>query len=172
MAQARSSQLISILLLLLIVLGSVFFVVPLRDNIAELRGEKETEATALAELQTEYDELNALSQEISKSEATQDALQKAVPAGVGQDDLILELVDIAENSGFEARVMSFSLRTDKDFGNAVGVSMSLAGDYDDLIEFLQSIEGADRLMQVDSISVQLTSTSTITFSVSLEAYYQ
>lgn len=172
MAQARSSQLISILLLLLIVLGSVFFVVPLRDNIAELRADKATDAEVLVLLQTEYDSLNALSEEISKSEATQEALKKAVPAGVDQDDLILELVDIAESAGFEARVMSFSLRTDKDYGNAVGVSMSLAGDYDDLIEFLQLIEGADRLMQVDSISVQLTSTSTITFSVSLEAYYQ
>lgn len=169
---ARSSQLISILLLMLIVIGSVFFVLPLRDNIAELKVEKVTANESLLALQTEYDELNALSEEISKSEATQEALKKAVPAGMQQDELILELVDMAEKAGFNAKVLSFSKREDQTYGSALGISLSLTGDYEKLIAYLQLIEGAERLFDVSSITVQRTSTSAITFGLNLEAYYQ
>jgi len=168
----RSSQLIPILLLILIVVGSVFFVVPMRDNIENLQIQKAESNESLALLQSEYDDLNALSEEISKSQATQDALKKAVPAGMAQDELILELIDMAKDLGFDANVLSFSLRTDKDYGNTVGISLSLTGAYDDLIEYLQLLEGADRLMSVTSISVQRTNTEAISFGVNLEAYYQ
>ncbi|MFT7184342.1 MAG: type IV pilus assembly protein PilO [Oceanicoccus sp.] len=172
MSKGHSSQLISIILLFVIILGSVFFVVPIRDNIEDLFAERELATEDLLVLQTEYDNLSALAEEISKSEATQDALKKAVPVGVDQDSLILELTELAEGAGFNARVMSFSLRTDQDFGNTLGVSLSLNGAYDDLIVLLQEIEGAERLMQVESISVQRTSTEEITFSLNIEAYYQ
>jgi type IV pilus assembly protein PilO len=172
MAKERSSQLVSILLLMLIIFGSIFFVVPLRDNIAELTSSRDLATEDLLVLQTEYDNLSALSDEISKSEATQEALKKAVPEGVSQDELILDLVELAEESGFAASVMSFSLRTDQDFGNTVGVSLNLNGAYDDLITLLQAIENAERLMQVESIAVQRTSTTDISFSLSVESYYQ
>ena len=146
--------------------------IPLRDNIDELQLSRVEASDSLLLLQTEYDSLSALSEEISKSQATQDALIKAVPVGVAQDELILELVEPAEEAGFDANVMNFSLRTDQEFGNTIGISLSLAGDYDNLITFLQAIENAERLMQVESIAVQRTSTTGISFSLNIESYYQ
>ena len=81
-------------------------------------------------------------------------------------------MELAEDSGFDSNVISFSLRTDQEYGNTLGVSMSLVGAYDDLITLLQAIESAERLMQVQSIAVQRTSTTDISFSLSLETYYQ
>lgn len=170
--ESRSSQLISILLLILIVVGSIVFVFPLRDRIDGFQAEKVTANQELATLQGEYDKLSTLSEEISKSESTQEALKKAVPLGMKQDELILELIDMAESVGFNAKVLSFSLRSDQEYGNAIGISMSLTGNYSELIEFLQRLEAAERLLTVDSISVQRNSAEAITFGVNLEAYYQ
>ncbi len=167
-----SSQLVSILLLILIIAGSVFFVLPMRENIASLKEEKSVADENLLTLQSQYDELNALSQEIAKSKSIQETLQKAVPVGIKQDELILELTDMAESLDFEVKVLSFSMRRDATYGNVISLSMSLNGTSDALIEYLQMLEAADRLLNVTSISIQQNNTESITFGVNLDVYYQ
>lgn len=166
------SQLVSILLLLLILVGSLLFVLPLHDKITALESTKETLAGELQGLEARYQELASFSEEVTASEATKNALKNAVPSGYDQEDLILELSAMAEDLKFTLNALSFSDSVDADFGPTLTVTANFDGSYDDLVAFLQKIEAADRLMRVTSMNVQHTSTSAVTFNLTIEAYYQ
>lgn len=172
MKTAQSSQLLSILLLLLMIVGGVFLVLPMRDTIAELSTQRETATTELTALQTEYDALAALAEEVSKSQSTKDALMKAVPSGYAEDTLILDLAGMATEIGFKLNAMNFSAGSDENLGKTITVTANLTGTYDDLVDFLQKIESSERLMQVKSLNVQRTSATAIAFNLQIEAYYQ
>ena len=172
MKNNQMSQLLSILLLLLIVVGAMIFVFPMRQDIVALQSEYDAASMELQAAQADYDALVQLSDDVAKSEATKEALALAVPEGAAQDELILELSEMAEDAGFELSALSFSQAIRQNYGNTLTVNASLSGGYDQLIEFLQALEGAERLLQVSSLSVQLTSTDSIVFNLNIEAYYQ
>ncbi len=172
MKKGQFTQLVSILLLLLLVVGVLIFVLPMRSTIDELQIERDAVEDELQGLQSEYESLETLSEEVAKSEATKTALLSAVPNGYSQDELILELSEMAEDLDFELNAMNFSDSVSQEYGNTLTVTANLAGDYDDLIDFLQKLETADRLMRVTSLSVQLTSTEDVVFNLNIEAYYQ
>lgn len=172
MKQHQASQLFSILLLLLLMVGFLVFVFPLRENVAALKLDKAVAADELQQAQADYDSLAALADEVAKSEATRQALIDAVPQGSAQDELILELSGIAETADFDLNAMNFTDAVDQDYGKVLRVNVNLAGDYGDLMDFLQALETADRLIRVTSMSVQLTSTSAMVFNVNFDAYYQ
>lgn len=166
------SQLVSIVLLFLIIVGSVVFVLPMRDKIAELKVAKEAATAEVATLESTYADLQALSEQVATSESTRDALKAAVPSGYDQDSLLLELSSMGEDLGFKINAITFGDTVSEQYGNTISISANITGTYDDLVAFLQEVEAADRLMQVTSMSVQRTSSSAISFSLTLEAYYQ
>jgi Tfp pilus assembly protein PilO len=172
MKTAQSSQLLSILLLMLMMVGGVFFVLPMRDTIVELSTQRDTVTTEISVLRTEYDALAALAEEVSKSASTKEALMKAVPSGYGEDTLLLDVAAMAGDAGFKLNAINFSLGTDADLGNTITVTTNLTGDYDQLVEFLQKVESSERLMQVKSLNIQRTSATAVAFNVQIEAYYQ
>ena len=166
------SQLTSIVLLFLIIVGSVLFVLPMRDKISELQASKDTLTAELQTLDAEYESLAALSEAVAASETTRNALKAAVPTGYDQEDLLLELSQMATDLDFTLNAVNFSSTVDTDLGTTLTITANFDGTYDDLVGLLQKIETADRLMQVTSMSVQRTSTSDIAFNLSIEAYYQ
>lgn len=172
MRKGQFTQLGSVLLLILIVVGSVLFVLPMRDTIAELKITRDSVSDELQGLQSELESLEMLAEDVGKSEATKTALLSAVPSGYSQDALILELYEISDGLNFDLNAMNFSGSVDQELGDVISVSANFSGSYDDLIDFLQKLENADRLMQVTSLSVQLTSTEDVVFNLNIEAYYQ
>lgn len=172
MKKAQLSQLMSILLLFLILVGAVVVTLPLNKKVKEIRANKVVVAELLQQTQADFDDLNDLLSEVSTSEATKAALVKAVPVGLSQDELILELTELADDADFDLNAMNFSTAIDQVLGNTLIVAANFSGSVDDLIKFLQSIENADRLIQVTSLNVQLTSTEDVVFNLNLEAYYQ
>lgn len=172
MKQGQSSQVVSMVLLLLIVVGTVVFILPMRDEVTLLKANKVTAEGELLALDTEYNSLSALSAEVAKSEATRTALLSAVPSYPSQDSLILELSAIAVASNFDLNAMSFSEETDANYGNILLTTINVSGEYSDLQTFLQQLESAKRLLRVKSLSVQLTSETTVSLNLAIEAFYQ
>jgi len=166
------SQLVSIVLLFLIILGSVIFVLPMRDTIAALQVTEDSLSGELATLETNYEELKTLSEEVATSETTRNSLKAAVPAGYDQDALLLELTTLTDEIGFKLNAVNFSDTVSPEYGNTIEVSANFTGSYEDLVAFLQAIESADRLMRVTTMSVQRTSSSAVAFNVNIEVYYQ
>jgi len=172
MKNSQSSQLLSVLLLLLMLVGGVFFVLPMRDNLVVLQTQKDSVTQSLNDLQSQYDALSALADEVSKSATTKDSLMKAVPQGYGEDALLLDLDSMTSASGFNLNALNFSAGTDENLGNTISVTANLTGSYDQLVKFLQKVESSERLMRVKSLNVQRTSTTAIAFNLLIEAYYQ
>lgn len=166
------SQLVSIVLLFLIIVGSVIFVLPMKDKIEVLKVSEETLKAEVATLEANYEDLKTLSEDVASSETTRAMLKAAVPVGYDQDKLLLELSDIADGLGFDLNAVSFSDTVSENYGNTITVSANFTGTYDDLVAFLQNLEGADRLMRVTAMNIQRTSSSAISFSLNIEAYYQ
>ncbi|MBU0982158.1 type 4a pilus biogenesis protein PilO [Patescibacteria group bacterium] len=169
--KGQTSQLLAILILILLFVGGFFIVEPLRKDVSAKKAEVSERAETLQTLQSEYDELQALADEASVSEAKKDQLLKAVPVGKDQDGLILELTGLTQELGFGVNAINFAL-TSGTGQNSILVTAVFTGTYEDLIDFLQKLENADRLFQVKSISVQLTSTTDVVFNLNIEAYYQ
>lgn len=168
----QSSQLVSVLLLVLVLAGGWFVLRPMRDNTLELRADVDVQAAELQDLQAEYDELKALADEVSNSSAKKAALLKSVPVGKNQDELLLELTALAADLGMDTNAINFSLSADPATSDVLGLTSNFVGSYDDLIAFLQKLESADRLLEVTSISVQRTSTEDVVFNLNLQAFYQ
>ncbi|MBT4384435.1 type 4a pilus biogenesis protein PilO [Candidatus Peregrinibacteria bacterium] len=172
MQKNQYSQLFSVLLMFLLIVGGILFVFPLRENVEVLGLERDAAMASLVSIQTEHDAMALLSDEVSKSAGAKQTLLTAVPANLGQDRLILELADIAVKAGFDLNAMNFSASVDQTYGNKLVVATNFAGQADDLIDFLKALENADRLLQVKTLNVQLTSSSDIAFNLNIEAYYQ
>ncbi len=172
MRKNQASQLLSVLLLLLISVAVMVFVLPMRGDVDALRVEKEALTGQLQAAENEYSSLQALSEEVSGSNSVREELLDAVPEGFSQDDLILELSEIADGAGFKLNAMNFSESVSQNYGSMVTVAANLSGDYEDLLKFLQKVENAERLMRVTSVSVQLTSTEDVVFNLNIEAYHQ
>jgi Tfp pilus assembly protein PilO len=172
MRKNQASQLLSVLLLLLISVAVMVFVLPMRGDVDALRVEKEALTGQLQAAENEYSSLQALSEEVSGSNSVREELLAAVPEGFSQDDLILELSEIADGAGFKLNAMNFSESVSQNYGSMVTVAANLSGDYEDLLKFLQKVENAERLMRVTSVSVQLTSTEDVVFNLNIEAYHQ
>lgn len=166
------SQLVSIVLLFLIILGSVIFVLPMRDTIAGLQVTETALSGELSILETNYEDLKALSEEVATSETTRNVLKAAVPVGYDQDALLLELAALTEELGFTLNAVNFSDTVSETYGKTVTLSANFTGTYGDLVAFLQALESAERLMRVTSMSIQRTGTSEVAFNVNIEVYYQ
>lgn len=170
--RSQHSQLLSVLLLLMMSVGAMVFVIPKRAEVKELQTKVEERASALASTELDYVSLQSLAEEVGSSASAKEKLLDAVPVGTAQDELILELSEIARKAGFQLNALNFSEGEDQEMGSYLGVSANFSGDYDKLIAFLQRIENADRLMRVTNLSIQLTSTDSIVFNVNIAAFHQ
>lgn len=172
MKNNQISQLVSIVLLLFLILGGVFFTAPMRANVLAATESRDAAALKLQGLQSEYETLAALAAQVSENSVTKSKLLAAVPAGTAQDSLLDEMTKAASDLSIEMNSISFSESVDKDFGNFLNVTANFQGSYDQVIAFLQKMENASRLSRVTSLSVQLTGASTAVFTLNMEAYYQ
>ncbi len=172
MKSGQSSQLVSILLLFLVIVGVTVFVLPMREEMTQLQLEKTTLEAELLELDARYMALDELSKKVSQSETTKLSLLRAHPVGYEQDQLILDLTNMAEEAGFSLNVLSFSPGLSEEYGKTLTVATNITGSYDQMIRFLQSLESADRLMRVISMNVQRLTASSVAFNLQIEAYYQ
>lgn len=167
----KNSQFISVLLILLVVSLLAFVTMPLREKVTAHRLQKETVASQQQLLETQLSDLKSLSQTVTESAATKTALQKAVPEGYGQDALILELSQIASEQELTLSGMGFS-PVSEDGRSYLKLALNVSGPYDAFIPFLQGLESADRLIRVNSISVQRTGSEAAVFNINLDAFHQ
>lgn len=166
------SQALAILLLLLMILGSVLFVLPLREKTKAQQVALDSLNTEVASLEQDYESLSALSQEVSSSEATRQALMTAVPTGSSQDTLILDLSKMIGDLGFTLNAMNFSSSVDEEFGHVLSITTNVSGSADKLVSLLQKLEASQRLLRVTSLNVQRTGQTSVAFNIHMEAYYQ
>lgn len=167
------------LLIILTVAAYVFYVRPFSASVDVLKTDiaaKEKEVKTLSAKVQQYEAATkelGLSNEVERFEVT-----NSIPAGVRQDEVIRDLIDIAELNKISLSSLSFGKgKTQKVGISSLRISSSFSGSYEDLLDFLKSIEQNARLLRINSINVQLTKLDVLaleraTFSLSMEAFFQ
>ncbi len=175
----KVTSLIGVLLLIGSVAAYAFFVRPMWEDYGSAKADITTKEDKVSELSEKLDSYkNAEKTMDLETEVQKLTLLKSVPIGVNQDEVIEDLVDIAEEHEISLRSVSFGLSDG--FYESVGalrINASFEGVYGDLITFLKGIETNSRLFKVTSISVQVSQfedldVKQVTFSLSIDAFYQ
>jgi Tfp pilus assembly protein PilO len=171
--------LIGILLLMGCVLAYSFGLSPLIDEVS-------ANDTQLQELKSEITIYNDQKEMLAGAEAEFDLTTEvkrreslgAIPAELQQDDVLKELVGFASDNEIDLNAISFANGASaiEEIG-MLRVNASFEGNYNDLKDFLRSLETAKRLYSVANISVQLnelkiTGLKRANFSLTIETFYQ
>lgn len=178
-SSSKIKTLIGVFLVLIATAGYVFFTKPMMDNLSVVKAEiaqAQADSTAIKDKIDSYTKAETdldLSTEVQRRE-----ILKAVPTAMNQDEVIRDLVNIAENYNTQLHSISFGRgASGKDKISVLRINASLEGDYNDLTRFLQGIEQNARMLRVNSISVQISDVEgsdiqKATFSLSMEAFFQ
>ena len=175
--QSKITSLVSIILILIVVFGGIFLLKPFRSDVASLNETVQAKEAELNEVETEYNDLEALSEEAEITEkGIQDFLNK-IPADLEQDILIKNIYEIAEDNDIILNAISFGVSENPlTQVNSVSMSASFIGDYNDLVKFLEGLEENSREIHVKTINVQVLdekdNIQRINFNLTLESFYQ
>lgn len=176
---SRKSQLFGLLLLVFAVTGYVVFLRPLSAQIDTLKTDLVTKTGQVDTLKLQIDEFEKAEKELELgTEVQRLEILKAVPTQLDQDEVIRDIVDIAETYDIELKSISFGKGGTKHEGvGALRISASFEGNYTDLTDFLEGLEQNARLFKVDSISVQInkldiTDIERANFALTIESFFQ
>ncbi len=173
-----SRPMIAGLLLASVLLGALFYVRPLWDEVTQLSLGRDEKISTRDGIQNKINELMMLQQNLDlQSEVSLQTNLNAIPVGFEEDKLILHINALADESGVFMNGISFSIPSAVQPGEIgkVGINFSLTGSEGDLMTFLKKIESSSRKIVVKTIAVQLGATdigNRISFNLSLETYFQ
>lgn len=176
---SKKKHLIGILLILVAVLGYVFYSSPLSDYVSGIEANVTSKSAEIEQLRQQVTDLTAAEEELEvTTEVQRRQSLMSIPVNMEQDEVIRDLIGIAEAYDVELNSISFGEgSSDAEGVSSLRINASFAGNYSDLISFLEGIEENDRFLKVDSISAQVSRINVfdierVTFSLSIEAFFQ
>ncbi len=177
--KSNKSNLIGILLVVMAITGYSLFLNPLNAQMDDLQADIEAKNVELADVSAQIEEYKAAQEEFDlTTEVSRLNSLKAIPVGANQDDVIRDLVEVAENYDITLNSISFGLGRSQIEGiGSLRVNASFEGNYTDLIDFLEGIEQNERLFVVENISVQVSTLEIskierANFSLTIQSFYQ
>ena len=116
------------------------------------------------ELEKKTDEFNALLEDY----------KKMIPETPKEDTIIESLADIAENRGIKLNQIQFGQRKDGERLAQIPFSISLAGEYFDLLDLLDDMRNNYRIMNINNIALRRADeiTGDIVIDMTLEAFHK
>ena len=171
--------LVGIVMLILSVSVYAFFVRSEMDDYSKVKADISTKSERVEKLRKQIDTYKETEKKMDlTTEVQKKTLINSIPVGVNQDGIIEDLVKIAGDNDVKLKSVSFGVsRGDETKVGVVKMNASFEGNYNDLLNFLEGIEENARFFKVTSISVQISDVTgldikRVTFSLSLDAYYQ
>jgi len=175
----KALPLIGIVMLIFSVSAYALFVRSEMDDYSKVKADISTKSERVAQLKKQIDTYKETEKKMDlTTEVQKKTLINSIPVGVNQDGIIEDLVKIASENDVKLKSVSFGVsRGDETKVGVVKMNASFEGNYNDLLNFLEGIEENARFFKVTSISVQVNDVSgldikRVTFSLSLDAYYQ
>ena len=140
-----------------------------KTDIERYQTQKETLIVQLKTLQKEKAEL------LSQAERIQTLMQR-FPKNTAQEQLMAELKNLIEASGFSFEVLSFSTGEHQTLAaEVIRVDVSVQGPSSQLLGLLQRIEKSKRLMYLDTLNFNTESVNQVEIvrlNLSIEAFSQ
>ncbi|MCK9186585.1 type II secretion system protein M [Candidatus Gracilibacteria bacterium] len=175
---SNKSALIGIFLLLVVVVGYVFFTRGLSSKVNQMNVDITSKNLQIESSKAKIAEMTAAEEELDlSSEVKKTELLKSVPKDVDQDQIIRDIIDTAKVHDITLNSIGFGKgASSKEGVGSLRINASFEGNYNDLVSFLESVEQNARVLIVDSINVQLGKTDLLdatraTFSLSMQAFY-
>ena len=142
------------LLLITVIWWFVFFS-PKRDAIDAAKAEQETAALREETLETQLRQLRAIKDNELSYLFAIGQMESSIPATPQADAFIEDITFLAETTGVELGSISLTPPVaDPDTGGfEVPVSLTIEGEYFEVLGFLYGVEALDRLVRVDSIGL-------------------
>jgi Tfp pilus assembly protein PilO len=175
----RKFYLVSFLLFLVTLLGVIFYVKPLWDDVNSLAMGRDDKLTQKTDLQEVLADLQQVQESLNTgTEIGRETSLAAIPERLEEDKLITEIVKIVRENNVFMGGISFSIPGSSPAGEIAkaGININLTGTESSLINFLRGIEASSRKIVVNSVSVQMASNESgvqlANFNVSMETYFQ
>lgn len=176
---SNKGVLIGSLLTLFAIGGYVFFTMPVAAEVSSLKDEVSVKENRVEDLRSRIAALEEAKEEYQlTTEVQRRESLRAVPVGMNQDDVIRDLMDIGERENVTLRSISFSRGSSGLDGiGLLRISAGFEGSYDELTDFLRSLETNTRIFRVSSINVQVrrldfADLERAAFSLTIETFYQ
>ena len=175
----RKFYLVSFLLFLVTLLGVIFYIKPLWDEVSSLALGRDDKISQKTDLQATLTDLQYVQESLNAgTEVSRETSLSSIPERLEEDKLITDIVKIARENNVFMGGINFNIPTSSPAGEIAraGININLTGTEGSLINFLRGIEANSRKIVVNSISVQMASTESgvplANFNVSMETYYQ
>jgi len=146
-------------LLVIVVLAWFFLINPLRQDIASVEASIETERASLTAAQAELAQAEAIREEGAKNRGRLLELAKMVPEGEQIPSLLLQIQDLADQSGIAFIAITPGDPVQSGGFDIVPLALEFAGTYFDVSDFVyraeQMVAGPGRLLAVKNLDLQL-----------------
>lgn len=177
--KSGKKSIFGVLFILIAVAGFVFLARPLARETSAVKADVLSKQTEIEVLQTQLEDLKKAEKDLELSTEVQrlESL-KAIPTDMNQDEVIRDLIEIADTYDIELSSISFGRGTgEKEEIGVLQVNAGFEGNYLDLIDFLEGLEQNARLFKVNTISVQVSELSVgnikrANFNLTIETYFQ
>ncbi len=169
----RARLLLGTLLAILVAAGFWFLVIsPIIDNTNEIAAQTESEQQREAALTAERNELLRIQEaELQYIDAVGE-LEASIPASPSQSELINALETLATESAVTWNGASFGTPAPNDEGgyNEIQTTVSVTGQYFELLGYLYGMEDLDRLIRLDSAAFSpAVEDNTVELTVTIQA---
>jgi len=158
---SRRNIYILVALGLVVVAAAYYFLLlsPLRASIKETESAIATEQQTLAANQARLAQMQQTREEAAKNQAILMALSKMLPEATELPSLLLQIQDLATESGIDFMTISPSAPQPAGSVDIVSLALSIKGSFFDINDFLyraeQMVAGPGRLLAVKSVSFAL-----------------
>jgi Tfp pilus assembly protein PilO len=150
---------VGVVLLVIVVLAWFFLLNPLRSDIAAVETSIEDERTSLAAAQAQLGQAEATREEGAKNRGRLLELAKMVPEAEQIPSLLLQIQDLADQSGIDFIAVTPGDPVQSGDFDIVPLELEFTGTYFDLSDFVyraeQMVAGPGRLLAVKNLDLQL-----------------
>jgi type IV pilus assembly protein PilO len=147
----------------LVVVAAAYYLLvlsPLRTSIKDTEASIATEQQTLAANKAKLAQMEQTRQEAAKNQATLMELSKMLPESTEVPSLLLQIQDLATESGIDFMTISPAPPQPSGSVEIVSLALSIQGSFFDINDFLyraeQMVAGPGRLLAVKNISFSLT----------------
>ncbi len=150
---------VGVVLVVIIILAWFFLISPLRSDIDAVEASIETERASLSAAQAQLAQAEAIREEGEKNRGMLLELAKMVPEGEQIPSLLLQIQDLADQSGIAFIAVTPGDPIQSGDFDVIPLELEFTGTYFDLSDFVyraeQMVAGPGRLLAVKNLDLQL-----------------
>jgi Tfp pilus assembly protein PilO len=155
---------------LLLLLGFIFLVRPQLATLGELQAQKEQQMQQLNQYKLRYQQLEAIKQESGQMALRLLNIKRAMPSEPELPSLMIEMQQLAEDSGLYLNNINFGQVADKGGYGEMTINMNVEGSFYSVLDWLQRLKSLSRKVVVDTLSFSVKEYPALSVNITARAF--